>query len=392
MTLQELPIGDFLDHVSNWKQKDSPADDTFRYIDLSSIDQDTKEIRLNGEIPVKHAPSRARQILKPKDILVSTVRPNLNGVAFVPEECDGAIGSTGFCVLRPKPKKLCNRYLFHWVRSPQFVTDMTKKATGQSYPAVSDKIVKESLIPLPADIDEQKRIAAILDQADSIRRARRQAVEKFSSLSQAIFYEMFGGNRATMKISDCLEDIQSGKNLVGVSDDVSSGYRVLKISSVSRYGFRPSETKPLPAGYVPPSKHIVSNGDLLFSRANTSELVGIPCIVEGVSTNVALPDKLWRLIPSAKKANKIFLNYALRSASSRRQIEGMCSGTSGSMQNISMQKFNKIEIPKASLEEQRIFAKKIVSVKQTSQYISKHLSISENLFLSLQQRAFRGEL
>jgi type I restriction enzyme S subunit len=137
--IQEGPIGEFVDPVSTWNPKRDSKAATFRYVDLSSVDQGTKRIIPNGEIPIDDAPSRARQLLRTGDILVSTVRPYLNGVAFVPPELDGATASTGFCVLRPKSRKLFGRYLFHWVQTPQFVSDMDKKATGQSYPAVSDR-------------------------------------------------------------------------------------------------------------------------------------------------------------------------------------------------------------------------------------------------------------
>ncbi len=74
----------------------------------------------------------------------------------------------------------------HWVRSPSFIDRMVREATGASYPAVSDKIVKSSHIPLPP-LDEQRRIAAILDKADALRRKRKRALDLLDSLTQAVF-------------------------------------------------------------------------------------------------------------------------------------------------------------------------------------------------------------
>ena len=59
-------------------------------------------------------------------MLISTVRPNLNAVALVSEELDGATASTGYCALRSIPDRLHHRYLFHWVRAPEFVGEMTR--------------------------------------------------------------------------------------------------------------------------------------------------------------------------------------------------------------------------------------------------------------------------
>ena len=124
-------------------------------------------------------------------MLVATVRPNLNGVALVDEAHDGMTASTGFCVLRPDQERLDPNYLFHWVRTPIFVDRMVAVATGASYPAVSDTKVKASVIPLPP-LPEQKRIAAILDAADTLRAKRRESLEQLDKLVQSVFLDMFG--------------------------------------------------------------------------------------------------------------------------------------------------------------------------------------------------------
>lgn len=184
-----VPIGECVDSCQSWNPLAKP-DDRFSYIDIASVDRETKSIEIVSTIKGAEAPSRARQIVKTNDVLVSTVRPNLNAVAQVPASLDGATASTGFTVLRPT-KRLDSTYLFHWVMSPAFVADMVRKATGASYPAVSDRIVRDSLIPLPP-LPEQRRIAAILDKADALRAKRRQAMAKLDQLLQSVFLEMFG--------------------------------------------------------------------------------------------------------------------------------------------------------------------------------------------------------
>jgi type I restriction enzyme S subunit len=94
-------------------------------------------------------------------------------------------------VLRPELTKLSPAYLFQWVQTPAFVAEMVRRATGASYPAVSDRIIHESEIPLPSP-DEQARIAGVLDEADSLRQKRRQTVEKLNRVERAVFLEMFG--------------------------------------------------------------------------------------------------------------------------------------------------------------------------------------------------------
>jgi type I restriction enzyme S subunit len=124
------------------------------------------------------------------DVLVSTVRPNLNGVAEVPANLDGSTASTGFCVLRTVPSRLDGRYLFHWVSSPSFIRDMVRKATGASYPAVSDRIILESQLPLPT-LGEQRRIADVLDRANQLRERRALAIQELDAVTEAVFWQLF---------------------------------------------------------------------------------------------------------------------------------------------------------------------------------------------------------
>ncbi|MBC8332815.1 MAG: restriction endonuclease subunit S, partial [Anaerolineae bacterium] len=139
--------------------------DKFAYVDISSVDKDRKQIINPQYLPVEEAPSRARKEIKDKDVLVATVRPNLNGVAIVPKTYSGEIASTGFCVLRAKREKLDPRYLFYFTQSNYFVSHLTKLSIGAGYPAVSDSDILDTEIPLPP-LPEQKRIAAQLAQAD----------------------------------------------------------------------------------------------------------------------------------------------------------------------------------------------------------------------------------
>jgi len=177
--------------VHSWNPQREARGEYINYIDLSSIDNEAKIINSHQRVLADEAPSRARQLVRTGDILLSTVRPYLNGVARVPQSLDGATASTGFCVLRANAKKISPEYLFQWLKSPQFIADMTRKATGASYPAVSDRIVFDSEFPL-RPLDEQRRIAAILDQADALRRKRHQSLISIGRLHRVVFIELFG--------------------------------------------------------------------------------------------------------------------------------------------------------------------------------------------------------
>ena len=190
MRLKEYPIGDYVGKCQTWNPKSSGVG-SFDYIDLSSVDKDTKSIASIERYECSDAPSRARQLVETDDVLVATVRPNLNGAALVNGAHHGMTASTGYCVLRPDKDKLDSRFLFHWVKTGVFVQRMVDVATGANYPAVSDAKIKASKIPLPP-LAEQKRIAGILDAADALRAKRREALAQLDTLLQSTFLDMFG--------------------------------------------------------------------------------------------------------------------------------------------------------------------------------------------------------
>ena len=163
----------------------------FHYVDISGIDRTCKAIAEHQTLLGADAPSRARKAIRKGDILVSTVRPNLNAVAMVPACLDGHIASTGFCVLRPDRAVVEPRYLFYRTITPGFVAALTAQVRGASYPAVSDKDVRQVEILLPP-LAEQRRIVEILDQADNLRRLRAEADAKADRILPSLFVRMFG--------------------------------------------------------------------------------------------------------------------------------------------------------------------------------------------------------
>lgn len=393
------PLGSCVLRVETWNPLRAAPDEEFRYIDLSAVDQDTKSITEAREIACAEAPSRARQLVRTGDVLVSTVRPNLNGVARVPNDLNGATASTGFCVLRPDPEKLSGSYLFHWVKSAAFVDDMVNKATGASYPAVSDRIIFESLFPLPP-LEEQRRIAAILDQAETLRTQRRTALALLDSLTQSLFLDMFGDPVANdrgwpkVAVNDFVAGFESGKSLVADDEeDSASKYRVLKVSAVTSLEYKPGQSKAVPTDYAPPQSHIVRAGDLLFSRANTSELIGATAYVEATPDNLLLPDKLWRFVWHAPAtAAPLYVMHLFRQPKFRQEIGQRASGTSGSMKNISQEKVLSIQVGNPPLPLQQTFATRIASIEALKATHRRALAALDALFSSLQQRAFTGEL
>jgi type I restriction enzyme S subunit len=137
-----------------------PIDD-FVYIDISSIDRATKRISDPKCLTLSQAPSRAKQVLKAGDVLVSMTRPNLNSVALVPEHLDGAIGSTGFHVLRSY--WLTPGFLLALVQTQSFIDAMSAVVQGALYPAVRPRDIAAFAFPFETPA-RQTRIVAKLEE------------------------------------------------------------------------------------------------------------------------------------------------------------------------------------------------------------------------------------
>jgi type I restriction enzyme S subunit len=133
----------------------------FTYVDISSVDNRAKGITQPKTLPVSEAPSRARQVLKAGDVLVSMTRPNLNAVALVPTSLEGAVGSTGFHVLRSK--WMAPEWLYYLVQTAGFVDSMSKLVLGVLYPAVRPKDIRAFGAPVPP-VGEQRRIVAEVEK------------------------------------------------------------------------------------------------------------------------------------------------------------------------------------------------------------------------------------
>jgi type I restriction enzyme S subunit len=110
----------------------APSPGSFRYIDIASVSNVTKQVTDAKLIPSAKAPSRARQHVKMGDVLVSMTRPNLNAVAKVTQDFDSSVASTGFHVLRAIEVE--PDWLLSLVKSRSFIDAMSRLVQGALYP------------------------------------------------------------------------------------------------------------------------------------------------------------------------------------------------------------------------------------------------------------------
>jgi type I restriction enzyme S subunit len=364
---------------------------------LSAVDQETKLIVGAREIPAREAPSRARQLVQAGDVLVSTVRPNLNAVTRVPAHLDGATASTGFCVLRPQERLLDGGYLFHWVKTKAFIAEMVKRATGASYPAVSDRTVLDSQIPRPP-LERQRRIAAILDKADELRAKRRATLVHLNRLTQALFLNLHQQSRkasTTLQLADVAEATRgSFVNGPFGSDLLTSELRHEGVPVVYIRDIRDAEYRRVSTVCVSERKAhdlafcSVRPGDVLVAKVGDPP--GVAAVYPRHEPPAIVTQDVIRIRVSRNIAEPDFIVSYLNSSVGRWKVAGITIEATRARFSLGVFKRLKIELP--ALAQQREFACRVAAVEKLKAAHSASLAQFDALFASLQYRAFRGVL
>lgn len=148
------------------KIKRNPSDkpeESFKYIDISSVDVKIGRIVTPQELVGEEAPSRARKVVEANDVIVSTCRPTRGAIAIVPNNLNDEICSTGFSLWRAIDGEILPEYL-HWaLRLESTLEQFRKWSTGSSYPAILDEDVAKTKIPVP-DIERQNQVIELISE------------------------------------------------------------------------------------------------------------------------------------------------------------------------------------------------------------------------------------
>lgn len=272
-------------------------------------------------------------------------------------------------------------------------------AGSTTFKEVSRGNLRDFRIPVPP-LAEQERIVRILDEAEALHRLRAQADGRTHDIAPALFDELFGdparsSNRwPIVPVSQFVRRFQAGRSVAPAGEENSpSKHRILKVSAVTWGRFAPEESKPVADSYEPTSDQFVRTGDMLFSRANTTELVGATVLVEDTPDNLLLSDKLWRFVwdnPDAIEPR--FVLSLFQHPSVRLELGNRATGTGGSMKNISMDKVMAMEVPLPPVELQRAFAARVVEIRDLEAAQAASRQRLDDLFESLLHGAFQREL
>lgn len=340
---------------------------------------------------------------KRDDVLVAKITPcyENNKIAKATTTTDFAFGSTEFHVLRADTGRLHPDYLTYFLRQDHIRDAGERRMTGSGgQRRVPKSFLEELAIPLPP-LEEQKRIAGILDEAARLCRLRTRALDTLNTLGQAIFHEMFGdatvesSEYQVQTLGDLLDAIDSGKSPKCLDRPASTTeVGILKLSAVTSGRFMPEENKSYDGSFPLDPRHQVRDGDLLFTRKNTMALVAAVALVRGAGDRqLYLPDLIFRLRPKSDAPIRLqYLSHLLAHPAKRAQVQALAGGAAGSMPNISKAKLMNVAIPVPPMDVQIAFENRLAECERMEGSVRSGLDQANTLFASLQHRAFRGDL
>lgn len=379
-------------HQTAQRDPREAPDQQFRYVDISSVDRERKLILSPPLLTGRKAPSRARKEIQGGDVLVSTVRPNLNAVCLIPGDLDGEIASTAFCVLRPDPSRLNNRFLYYYALTSDFIAYLTKRATGANYPAVTDSIVRRAGLPL-APLAEQERIVKLLDAAEELRRLRAAADRRTADIIPALFDQMMGDpvknprNWPVFKLGEQLSLLEYGPRFYNepYSD---TGTRIVRITDIDSKGNL--EFDSMPRLIIDPNvrkRRSLRPGDILFARSGAT--VGKTALIrEGDPECIAGAYFLRLHFKSTVNpgfARLVLDHPSIQSIISRQSIQS-------AQQNFSGPGIRALPFPIPPSKLQERLANHVADVGALQALQSTSRRRLDDLFQSMLHRAFRGEL
>lgn len=375
-----VKLGDVI-NIAKGKKHNPLLDGKNRYINIEDLHNPSNLILTNDD----------GTFVSSSDLIIAWDGANAGkvGVGY-----DGVIGST-LARLRLNRKDIDSNYLFWYLESKN--SYIKSQRTGATIPHVNGETLKQIQIPLPP-LTVQKEIAEILDTADALRKKDNELLKKYDELAQSIFIEMFGDpvrnekGWEVKKLDNLIKQIKAGSSYGGEEKELEKDeLGVLKVSAVTSGFFRPEEFKAVKKSIIDKDIVKVKKGDFLFSRANTRELVGATCIVDNDYENLFLPDKLWKIDFDKTQCETIFIKTVLSSQSIRFELNKTATGTSGSMLNISMPKLRDLLVIVPPLTNQKKFSEKITNLNKQNKELTT-ITHTNNLFHSLLQKAFKGEL
>lgn len=311
------------------------------------------------------------------------------GKSFLIRDCpDRSVFASYLIRVRPNSRVL-PEYLAHYFQTRDYWAYITRSSSGTGQPGVNASNLRRLPVPLPP-LSEQKRIAAILDKADALRRKRRKAVAKLDTLLQSVFLEMFGDpetNPKKWEVSSLGTLFRQSPNFgTMIPPKVDGGsWLSLRVANIQNWALDLTDSKYVDLDPQSIERHSVIDGDLLMARAIASQEHLGKCIVVYPGTRKwAFDSHLVRLRFDTDQVLPEYIRRVLMTPGGRALF--LRNTRKSTVQfNINTKEVSALSLPIPPIELQHRFETIIHRINKERAKQLSQLSGQEQLFSALQQ-------
>lgn len=335
---------------------------------------------------------RPDQQLRRGDTLISSANSwNLVGkCCWIPDlEWPSTFG--GFVtVLRPSSGELNDRYLYRWFSSPS--VQALARSFGQQTTNISNLNLArclQMLVPVPP-IEEQRRIADVLDRAEAIVAKRRESLRRLDELAKSLFLDMFGALDA---VTDFGSVILNGptNGLYRPSSDYGSGSPILRIDGFDSEGLKVNEWKRVRVSRTDLERYSLAIGDIVINRVNALSHLGKSALIERLDEPAVFESNMMRIRLDSSRVLPRYVIAWLQTSSVKQQVLAKAKKAINQA-SINQSDVRALEMPSAPLRLQEEFVYRVEHVLVQREIVRLGVATTLELFLALQQRAFSGRL
>ncbi len=337
----------------------------------------------NGEL------ASAKFAFDASNILYGKLRPNLGKIA---RPTFAGVCSTDILPIAAG-SAIDRDYLARFLASPKVVELAASRASGANLPRLNPRVLASFRVPFPP-LDEQRRIARVLDSADDLRRSRIRSINTAMHLPSAIHRDMFGGDSqfetvCVGEITDIISGITKGRR---VNVQVLTEVPYLAVVNVQDGHLEMSPLKTIAATQQEIARYRLIPGDLLLTEGGDPDKLGRGALWSGEVETCIHQNHIFRVrVRDPEQIDPVFLRSELASPEARTYFLRAAKQTTG-IASINKTQLRLLSVRVPSIDLQRTFVERVDTVTRIRANFRRHFARLDSLFASLQHKAFNGEL
>ncbi|WP_165767910.1 restriction endonuclease subunit S [Virgibacillus indicus] len=385
-------ISEIAEVNANTIKSNTPKDYEFFYYDLSAIDKG-RVSHPNEKIKFRDAPSRAKRLFDKSNILMSTVRPNLQGFAFIDFDTENCVSSTGFAVIKGKDRS-DSMYLYQNLYSYGITNQINRLIVGSNYPAINSNDVKSLKIPYPQNKSEREKITTILSTWDKAIVLKEKLIEQKKEQKKGIMQKLLTGELRLPGYKEKWNVVglaKIAKLSIGLVTTMTTNYVDHGVSLIRNSDILPNKIKnyliKLDKDFA--NKHkgrMLKKNDIV--TVHTGE-VGVSAVIEeeldGALGFATLNTRL-----HSKEFDPYFISYYFNSQKYKNFALRMSTGDGRN--NFNLKDFRNSKVPKVPIKEQKAIVEVLSSIDKEIQLLMSQLDEYKTQKKGLMQLLLTGKV